>query len=74
MGQLFSSEEELSQAKDLIGGLLYNAMLEGGAVPNLAVVHPLLLANHNKSSDSTDYLHEQLQQVRKNIEKKSQNV
>ncbi|XP_030011470.1 uncharacterized protein LOC115433980 [Sphaeramia orbicularis] len=67
MGQLFSSEEELSQAKDLIGGLLYNAMLEGGAVPNLAVVHPLLLANHNKSSDSTDYLQEQLQQLQRDI-------
>lgn len=63
MGQLFSSEEELSQAKDAIGALLYDAMLEGGAVPDLGVVHPLLLANHDDSSVSQDGLQEQLHQV-----------
>ncbi|KAA8583548.1 hypothetical protein FQN60_014756 [Etheostoma spectabile] len=35
MGQLFSSEEELSQVKDAIGSLLYDAMLEGDAIPDL---------------------------------------
>ncbi|XP_051936318.1 uncharacterized protein LOC127610342 isoform X1 [Hippocampus zosterae] len=45
MGQLLSSEEELSGVKCAIGNLLYRTMLEGGAVPNLSVVHPLLLAN-----------------------------
>lgn len=47
MGQLFSNEEELSRARDIIGSLLYNAMLEAGAVPNLRVAHPLLLGNEN---------------------------
>lgn len=65
MGQLFSSEEELSQLKDVIGSLIYNAMLEGGAVPNLEVVHPLLLADHDKNSDSRAHLQEQLKQVNK---------
>lgn len=63
MGQLVSSEEELSQVKAAIGSLLYDAMLEGGAVPELGVVHPLLLANHDESSDSQARLQEQLQQV-----------
>lgn len=45
MGQLLSSEEELSGVKCAIGNFLYRTMLEGGAVANLSVVHPLLLAN-----------------------------
>lgn len=64
MGQLFSTEEEISQVKDAIGSLLYDAMLEGGAVPDLRVVHPLLLASHDDSSVSQDRLQEQLQQVK----------
>ncbi|XP_030604179.1 uncharacterized protein LOC115793372 [Archocentrus centrarchus] len=67
MGQLFSSEEELSQMKDAIGSLLYDAMLQGGAVPDLGVVHPLLLANHDDSSVSQDRLQEQLQQLQNDI-------
>ncbi len=63
MGQLFSSEEELCQVKDAIGSLLYDAMLEGSAVPDLGVVHPLLLANHDESFNSRASLQEQLQQV-----------
>lgn len=63
MGQVFSTEEELSHAKETIGSLLYDAMLEGGAVPELGVVHPLLLTNRNESPDSRDRLQEQLQQV-----------
>lgn len=63
MGQLFSSEEELSKARDVIGGVLYTAMLEGGAVPNLTVVHPLLLASHSESSHSGPSIQEQMQQV-----------
>ncbi|XP_074532137.1 uncharacterized protein LOC141795220 [Halichoeres trimaculatus] len=71
MGQLFSSEEELSQGKDVIGSLIYNAMLEGGAVPNLEVVHPLLLADHDKNSDSRAHLQEQLKQLQGNIGNKA---
>ncbi|XP_018517304.1 uncharacterized protein LOC108873540 isoform X2 [Lates calcarifer] len=67
MGQLFSSEEELSQMKDAIGSVLYNAMLEGDAVPDLGVVHPRFLANHSESSDSRARLQEQLQQLQGDI-------
>lgn len=63
MGLVFSTEEELSQLKETIGSLLYNAMLEAGAVPDLSVINPLLLANHNESHDSQTCLQEQLQQV-----------
>lgn len=64
MGQVFSTEEELTLAKETIGSLLYNVMLEGGAVPELRVVHPLLLTNHSKGAESQDRLQEQLQQVK----------
>nr|XP_020457412.1 uncharacterized protein LOC109961131 isoform X2 [Monopterus albus] len=67
MGQLLSSEEELSQMKDAVGSLLYNTMLEAGAVPDLGVVHPLLLASHDESFDSRDHLQEQLQQLQRGI-------
>lgn len=63
MGQVFSTEEELCHAKETIGSLLYDAMLEGGAVPDLGVVHPLLLTNRDESPASRDRLQEQLQQV-----------
>lgn len=62
MGLVFSTEEELSQLKETIGSLLYDAMLEAGAVPDLSVINPLL-ANHNESHDSQTRLQEQLQQV-----------
>ncbi|KAI3363410.1 hypothetical protein L3Q82_012027, partial [Scortum barcoo] len=67
MGQLFSSEEELSQVKDAVGSILYDAMSEGGAAPDLAVVHPLLLANHDGSLDSRAGLQEQLRQLQGDI-------
>ncbi|KAM7385323.1 hypothetical protein PAMP_001411 [Pampus punctatissimus] len=67
MGQLFSSEEELSDMKDAIGHLLYDAMLEGDAVPHLGVVHPRLLTNHNENFDSRAGLQEQLQQLQGEI-------
>ncbi|XP_042358169.1 uncharacterized protein LOC121954609 isoform X2 [Plectropomus leopardus] len=67
MGQLFSSEEELSQARDGIGSLLYDAMLEGGAVPNLGVVHPRLLTTHDESSDSHAGLQDQLRQLQGDV-------
>lgn len=63
MGLVFSTEEELSQLKEAIGSLLYNAMLEAGAVPDLSVINPLLLPSHNESHDSQTRLQEQLQQV-----------
>ncbi|XP_032396407.1 uncharacterized protein LOC116704852 isoform X2 [Etheostoma spectabile] len=72
MGQLFSSEEELSQVKDAIGSLLYDAMLEGDAIPDLRVLHPLLLANHDESLDSqAASLQEQLQQLQGDIGKRA---
>ncbi|XP_074503266.1 uncharacterized protein LOC141774472 [Sebastes fasciatus] len=67
MGLLFSSEEDLSQVKDEIGSLLYDTMLEGGAVPDLGVVHPLLLANRDESLDSRASLQEQLRQLQGDI-------
>lgn len=67
MGQVFSTEEELSQAMETIGSLLYDVMLEGGAVPELSVVHPLLLTNHKEGSESRDRLQEPLQQLHSNI-------
>ncbi|CAK6960755.1 uncharacterized protein LOC128372864 [Scomber scombrus] len=67
MGQLFSSEEELSEVKSAIGYLLYNAMLEDGAVPNLGVVHPRFLASHDENSDSRTGLQQQLQQLQADI-------
>ncbi|XP_023130371.2 uncharacterized protein LOC111571451 [Amphiprion ocellaris] len=67
MGQLFSSEEELSQAKDAIGSILYDAMLEGGAIPDLGVVHPVLLANHNEGFATQASLQEQLKQLQGDI-------
>lgn len=63
MGQLLSSEEEVPQVKDAFGSLLYNVMLEDGGVPDLRVVHPFLLANHDESFDCQARLKEQLQQV-----------
>ncbi|XP_040923478.1 uncharacterized protein LOC114841979 isoform X2 [Betta splendens] len=67
MGQLLSSEDEASQVKDAVGSLLYDAMKEGGAVPELGVVHPFLLANHDESSDSQARLKEHLQQLQGDI-------
>ncbi|XP_035462357.2 uncharacterized protein LOC118283970 isoform X1 [Scophthalmus maximus] len=63
MGQQFSSDEESSRAKDAIGSALYAAMWEAGAVPDLGVVHPLLLANHDESPDPQGRLQEQLRQL-----------
>ncbi|XP_034407503.1 DEAD-box ATP-dependent RNA helicase 52A-like [Cyclopterus lumpus] len=71
MGQLFSSEEEVSQAKDAIGSLLYEAMLGGGAVPDLGVVHPLLLTNRDQSLDSRARLQEQLRQLQADVGNKA---
>lgn len=66
MGQVFSTEEEFIQAKETIGLFLYDVMLKGGAVPELRVVHPLLLTNHSEGAESQGRLQEQLRQV-KNI-------
>ncbi|XP_062257645.1 uncharacterized protein LOC133966655 [Platichthys flesus] len=67
MGQLFSSDEECSQVKDALGSLLFSAMLEGGAVPDLGVVHPLLLANQHERFDPQDRLQQQLRELQGNI-------
>lgn len=63
MGQWLSSEEDVSQVKVWFGSLLYKAMWEEGAVPDLRVVHPFLLANHDESFDCQARLKEHLQQV-----------
>ncbi|XP_031695363.1 uncharacterized protein LOC116377776 isoform X1 [Anarrhichthys ocellatus] len=67
MGQLFSSEEELCRVKDAMGSFLYDAMLEGGAVPDLGVSHPLLLTNHDESLDSRARLQKHLRQLQGDI-------
>ncbi|XP_029377806.1 uncharacterized protein LOC115055883 [Echeneis naucrates] len=67
MGQKFSSEEECSQVKVAVGLVLFDAMLESGAVPDLGVVHPLLLANH----DDRSQLQERLKQLHGDIEKRA---
>ncbi|KAF7220269.1 uncharacterized protein [Nothobranchius furzeri] len=67
MGQLFSSEEELSLLKEALGSVMYEAMLEGGAVPDLGVVHPLILANQNEDSASQPRLQAHLQQLQRDM-------
>ncbi|XP_056148119.1 uncharacterized protein LOC130123028 [Lampris incognitus] len=65
MGQLLSSSssEELSEARDWVGSLLYDAMMEGGAIPDLRVTHPVLLSRPNEGCDPGARLQEQLQQL-----------
>lgn len=67
MGQLFSTEEELSQVRDVIGAFLYDAMLDAGAVPNLRVVHPRLLASDSDGSQSGPSMQEQMQQLQRDL-------
>ncbi|XP_060943484.1 uncharacterized protein LOC133020789 [Limanda limanda] len=67
MGQLLSSDEECSQVKDALGSLLFIAMREGGAVPDLGVVHPLLLANQHERFDPQDRLQQQLRELQGDI-------
>ncbi|XP_013873028.1 uncharacterized protein LOC106523974 [Austrofundulus limnaeus] len=67
MGQLLSSEEQLPQLKEALGSVIYDAMLEGDAVPDLRVVHPLLLTNQNDNADSQTRLQEHLQQLQSEI-------
>ncbi|XP_029961737.1 uncharacterized protein LOC115398879 [Salarias fasciatus] len=73
MGQLFSSssEEELAQVRQALGSLLYDAMLEGGAVPDLRVEHPLLLTGHEDGPAPQDRLREQLQQLQSDMGNKA---
>ncbi|XP_015251427.1 PREDICTED: uncharacterized protein LOC107098318 isoform X3 [Cyprinodon variegatus] len=59
MGQLMSSEEELAELKETVGFVIYDAMVEQGAVPDLSVVHPLLLANQNEEYVFQEHLLEQ---------------
>ncbi|KAM9364989.1 uncharacterized protein KZ484_011205 [Pholidichthys leucotaenia] len=67
MGQQFSSEEGLSHMKDLIGSVLYDAMLEAGAVSDLRVIHPVLLASQDEEVASQACLKEQLKQLQVDI-------
>ncbi|KAM6956641.1 uncharacterized protein FYW47_012594 [Aplochiton taeniatus] len=62
MGQMLSSQEELSEVHDMIGSLLYTAMLEGGALPDLGIGGPLL-ANPEESQVSRSRLQEHLRQL-----------
>ncbi|XP_028324963.1 uncharacterized protein LOC114477084 isoform X2 [Gouania willdenowi] len=67
MGQLLSSEEEFIQVKEAVGSLLFNAMSEGGAIPDVTVLHPFLLTNLNQGLASQDRLQQQLQQLQDHI-------
>ncbi|XP_061915522.1 uncharacterized protein LOC133657797 [Entelurus aequoreus] len=69
MGQLLSSEEDLSKVKQAVGSLLYQRMLEGGAIPDLGVVHPLLLTSQDE--DSRSRLQEELLQLQGHISDKA---
>lgn len=60
MGQQLSSA--LAQ---VIGTILFNAMLEAGAVPNLNVTHPLLL-NSDRGNSGPSF-QEQMQQLQRDI-------
>ncbi|KAM4729335.1 uncharacterized protein FYW61_009940 isoform 2-T6 [Anableps anableps] len=71
MGQLISSEEELTELKKTAGCVIYDAMVEGGAVPDLAVVHPLLLANQNDDSVSQACLQQHLKQIQNDLGKRA---
>ncbi|MEQ2308548.1 hypothetical protein AMECASPLE_029273 [Ameca splendens] len=71
MGQLISSEEELADLKKTVGFVIYDAMVEGGATPDISVVPPLLLANQNEDSVSQAYLHEHLQQIQRDLGKRA---
>lgn len=63
MGQVLSTENDVSQLKEAVGSVLYDAMLEGDAVPDLGVVHPLLLASQDESINPGCHLQEQLRHV-----------
>lgn len=63
MGQVLSTENDVSQLKEAVGSVLYDAMLEGDAVPDLGVVHPLLLASRDESINPGSHLQEQLRHV-----------
>lgn len=63
MGQVLSTENELSQLKEAVGAVLYDVMLEEDAVPDLGVVHPLLLASQDESINPGSHLQEQLRHV-----------
>ncbi|PWA14038.1 hypothetical protein CCH79_00015823, partial [Gambusia affinis] len=71
MGQLMSSEEELTELKKTAGSVMYDAMVEEEAVPDLAVVHPLLLANQNEVSVSQASLQEHLKQIQSDLGKRA---
>ncbi|XP_011491372.1 uncharacterized protein LOC101167588 isoform X2 [Oryzias latipes] len=71
MGQLLSSAEELSQLKDALASVLYEAMLGAGAGPDLRVVHPLMLANQDECFASQVGLMEQLQQLQGTVEQRA---
>lgn len=62
MGQVLSTENDVSQLKEAVGSVLYDAMLEGDAVPDLGVVHPLL-ASQDESINPGSHLQEQLRHV-----------
>ncbi|XP_036842495.1 uncharacterized protein LOC110530352 isoform X1 [Oncorhynchus mykiss] len=65
MGQLLASEKEQSEAQVAIGSLLYSAMLEAGALPDVAVDH-YLLANP-ESLDSRAHLQDHLRQLQGHV-------
>lgn len=65
MGQLLSSSEEQFEAQSAIGSLLYNAMLEAGALPDLGVDHSFLANPENR--DSQAHIQEHLRQLQGHV-------
>ncbi|XP_067092582.1 uncharacterized protein [Osmerus mordax] len=61
MGQLVSSAGERSEAQSALGSLLYNAMLEQGALPDLGVDHSFL--GNPESKESQAHLQAHLQEL-----------
>lgn len=71
MGQLMSNEAEAAELKKTAGCVIYDAMVEGGAAPDLAVVHPVLLANQNEDSGSQACLQAHLKQIQGDLGKRA---
>ena len=61
MGQLVSSPGERSEAQSALGSLLYDAMLEQGALPDLGVDHSFL--GNPESKESQAHLQAHLQEL-----------
>ena len=64
MGLQLSSVQHANAA---LGSLIYDAMSEAGALPDLGITQPLLQANPEESLDSRAYLQQNLRQFQANM-------